>query len=264
MSVERVLVVALALTSTLAAGLAADARAPARLGGWRMVALVAGNVVALPLLTYLVTRAASVEGAGGLVLAAAAPGGSTGPLLAILSRGEAATAARAFVALTIAGMVAALIATAALDVAGLGAVALATVVVAVSSLGPLLAGLAVRARRPAQAARWQPWLSRLSLALLVGTIALLAARHGGAARTIDVAVGAAVTLLALAIGAAIGGRAARIAVAQVSAVRNLTLVLLVLAVVGAPPAETMAALGYGLAMYVIALAAAAWTRRSGR
>ena len=78
------------------------------------------------------------------------------------------------------------------------------------------------------------------------------------------AIGAVVTLLALAIGAAVDGRAARIAVAQVSAVRNLTLVLLVLAVVGAPPAETMAALGYGLAMYVIAIVAAAWTRRSPR
>lgn len=256
MSIERVLVVALALTSTMAAGLAADARAPARLGGWRMVALVAGNVVALPLLTYLVTRVAAVDGAGGLVLAAAAPGGSTGPLLAILSRGEAATAARAFVALTIAGMVAALIATAALDVAGLGAVALATVVVAVSSLGPLLAGLAVRARRPAEAVRWQPWLSRLSLALLLATIAALTVRHHDAARPGPLLVGAVLTVAALALGRLAPAGGARVATAQVSAVRNLTLVLLVLTVVRAPAADTMAALAAGLAMYVVALVAA--------
>jgi len=263
-SLERVLVVALALTSTLAAGLAADAAGGARLPPRRLALIVVANVAVLPALAYAILRLGAFDAGRGLLLAAAAPGGSTGPLLAVLGGGDAPIAARTFVALSLAGVAAALIATAALDVAGVGKVLAASAIVVASTVGPLLVGLALRARRPRRAAAWQPWLSRLSLALLVATIALLAARHGGAARTLDVAVGAAVTLLALAIGAAIDGRAARIAVAQVSAVRNLTLVLLVLAVVGAPPAETMAALGYGLAMYVIALAAAAWTRRSGR
>jgi len=263
-SLERVLVVALALTSTLAAGLAADATGDARLPPRRLALIVVANVAVLPALAYAILRLGAIDADRGLLLAAAAPGGSTGPLLAVLGGGDAPIAARTFVALSLAGVAAALIATAAFDVAGVGKVLAASAIVVASTVGPLVVGLALRARRPRRAVAWQPWLARLSLALLVATIALLAARHGGAARALDVMIGAAITLLALAIGVAADGRAARIAVAQVSAVRNLTLVLLVLAVVGAPPAETMGALGYGLAMYVIALAAAAWTRRSGR
>lgn len=260
MSAERVLVFVLAVASTLAAGLAADARARARVGAGRMALVVAANVIALPLVAYALLRVASIDAGHGLVLAAAAPGGSTGPLLAVLGRGDAPTAAIAFVVLTLAGMAAALVATIALDVAGLGAIAIASVVVVISSVGPLLAGLAVRARRPAIAAAWQPWIARASLALLVATIALLAIRHAAAARAADLAIGAIVTVLALAIGGLAAERSARIAVGQVSAVRNLTLVLLVLAVVGAPPRETMAALAYGLSMYVVTLGAAAWSR----
>jgi BASS family bile acid:Na+ symporter len=256
MSVERVLVVALAVASTLAAGLAADARARSSIRAGRLALVTVANIVALPLTAYVLARVASVDAVGGLVLAAAAPGGSTGPLLALLGRGDAPTAAIAFLVLTLAGMVAALIATMALDVAGVATVAVASLVVVVTSVGPLLAGVAIRARRPAIAVAWQPWLSRLSLALLVATIAVLAVRHGDAARAESIIVGAVVTLVALCIGLLVDGRAARVAVAQVSAVRNLTLVLLVLAVVGAPPADTMAVLAYGLAMYVVTLAAA--------
>jgi len=260
MSVERLLVVALAIASTLAAGLAADVRGGQPVRPRRVAVAVAANVVALPLLAYALVRAIGLPGAGGLVIAAAAPGGSTGPLLAVLARGNAAVAALMFVVLTLAGMAAALIATMAFDVAGLSSVLIASLVVVVSSVGPLMLGLAIRARRPATAQRWQPWLSRLSLALLVATIAVLAARHGHAASAADLVVGAALTVAALAVGFVAGDRPARIAVAQVSAVRNLTLALLVLAVVGAAPAQTMAVLAYGLSMYVITLIAAAWWR----
>jgi bile acid:Na+ symporter, BASS family len=261
-SVERLLVVVLAIASTLAAGLAADARGGSRLRAGRLALVAGANGIALPLLAYGLVRLIGLDGAGGLVIAAAAPGGSTGPLLAILARGDAAIAMVLFVVLTLVGKAAALIATMALDVAGVQAVLFASLVVVSSSVGPLLAGLAIRAWRPAIARRWQPWVSRLSLALLVATIALLAARHGDAARAADIVVGLLLTLAALAIGLLAEGRTARIAVAQVSAVRNLTLALLVLAVVGAPPAATMSVLAYGLAMYVITLIAAARWRRS--
>ena len=265
MSAERVLVVALAVTSTLAAGLAAQVGGAVRLPPRRLALVIAANVIALPLLTYAGLRLAAVDAGAGLMLAAAAPGGSTGPLLAVLGRGDAAIAAVAFVALTLVGMVAAIGATIALDAAGLGAIVRASLVVTASSVGPLLIGLAARRRWPARAARWQPWLARVSLVLLVATIVLLAVRHGESARAVDVAVGAIVTVVALAIGLVVDGRAARVAVAQVSAVRNLTLVLLVLAVIGAAPAETMAALAFGLAMYVVTLGAAvAWRSATTR
>lgn len=256
MSAERALVVVLAVASTLAAGLAADVRHATPLPRRRLAAVIIANVIALPLATYALLRGAGLDVRVALVLAAAAPGGSTGPLLAVLGRGDATIAALGFVALTLAGMVAAIGATLALDAAGVSAIVRAALVVGASSLGPLLVGLAVRARWPGRAAAWHAWLSRLSLALLLATIVLLAARHGHAARGADVAIGAIVTVLALAIGQLVDGRAARIAIAQVSAVRNLTLVLLVLAVIDAAPGETMAALAYGLAMYVVTLGAA--------
>ena len=263
MTTERVLVFALAVVSTLAAGLAAGlaadgSRAPA-LSPRRLVVVIAANVLALPLATWLALRAASLEGPG-LVLAAAAPGGSTGPLLALLGRADARVAAVSFLALALAGTASALVATIAVDVAGLAAVAAAGAAVLATSVVPLVAGLALRARRPTRAAAWQPWLSRAGLALLVATIAVLARGHGDAARAADVAVGGLVTVAALAIGLVVTGRAARIAVAQVSAVRNLTLALVVLAATGAPPAASLSVLGYGLAMYVVTGAAAAWWR----
>jgi hypothetical protein len=52
-----------------------------------------------------------------------------------------------------------------------------------------------------------------------------------------------------------------IAAAQVSAVRNLTLALVVLAAIGAPPEATTAVLAYGLVMYAGAVALAAIARR---
>ena len=264
MSLERFLVVALAIVSTLAAGLAAETRARSSITAGTLALVTAANVLALPLAAYLLVQAFSIEGGGGLVLAAAAPGGSTGPLLAVLGRGDAQVAAVTFLVLTLAGMVTALLATMALDIAGFTTVLAASAVVVTSSVGPLIAGLAIRARRPVLAAAWQPWLSRLSLALLGATIVVLAVRHAGAARAATVIVGAVVGAFALGIGGLVRDRASRVAVAQVSAVRNLTLVLLVLAVIGAPPAETMAALAYGLAMYVATLVTAAWWRSGMR
>lgn len=260
MSVDRILVVALAIASTLAAGLAADARESTAIATGKLALVTGANVLALPLVAYLVLRVGAIDGAGGLVLAAAAPGGSTGPLLAVLGRGDAPAAAFTFVVLTFAGMAAALIATMALNVAGMTTVLVASLVVVVSSVGPLLVGLGIRARRPSLASTCQPWISRLSLVLLLATIVVLAVQHGHAARATSVIVGAVITLLALCIGRLVDGPAARVAVAQVSAVRNLTLVLLVLAVVGAPAADTMAVLAYGLSMYVVTLAAAVWWR----
>ena len=253
---ERLLIGALAVVSTLAAGLAAAPEGGAAVARRTMVLAVVLNVAALPLAVWAAVRLAGLDAAGGLVLAAAAPGGSTGPLLAVLGGGEAALAARAFVVLTVAGTGSALAVTAALDAGSGGAVAVAALVGAATALAPLVAGLAVRARAPAWARHWQPWLARLALALLVATVAVLAARHGAAARLADVVVGAGATVAALAIGRVAGGPAARCALAQVSAVRNLTLALVVLAAIGAPPARSVSVLGYGLAMYVVALAAA--------
>ncbi len=259
MTIERLLVFALAVVSTLAAGLAADGHRAPGLPPRRLAIVVAANLLALPVATWLVLRAAELDDAA-LVLTVAAPGGSTGPLLALLGRGDAQVAAVGFVALTLAGTLSALVATVAVDVTGLAAVVVAAGAVLATTVGPLLVGLVLRARRPARAAIWQPSLSRAGLALLLATIAALAARHLEAARAVDAIVGATATVAAFAIGLAVPGRAARVAVAQVSAVRNLTLALVVLAATGAPPAASLTVLGYGLGMYSVTLVAAAWWR----
>lgn len=260
MTAERALVVALALTSTAAAGLATGRGAAPRLGALRWTTIALANLAALPLFALALVRAVELDGGTGVIVAAAAPGGSTGPLLALLGRGEARLAATAFVALTVAGTATALLAAQLLAVAEVTTVATTALVVAATSLLPLAAGALVRARASAVAARWQPRLARLSLGLLLATVALLTIRHGHAARPSAIAVGAVLTVAALAIGGLARTAEAQIAIGQVSAVRNLTLVLLVLAVLDAAPAATMAALAYGLAMYAVTLGAAAWTR----
>lgn len=272
MTAERALVFLLAVVSTLATGLAVDLRgrvavatgdvAPARaaLTPAVLALLVVANVALLPAALWTAARLSSLSLSSGVLLAAAAPGGSTGPLLALVAGGDAATTARGFVALTLAGTVAALVATLFVDAGGLVQVGAAAALVVVSSIGPLVAGVVIVARWPARARVLQPWLARGALALLVATVVVLAARHGAEARALDLAIGALATVLALAIGLVVDGAAARVALAQLSAVRNLTLALVVLAATDAAPAATLAALSYGLGMYGVALVAAVVAR----
>ena len=99
-------------------------------------------------------------------------------------------------------------------------------------------------------------VARLGLLLLVVTVGMLAVRHAHQASA--TVIGAATST---AIGRVTRGpRARRVAIAQVSTVRNLTLALLVLSAVAAPGEAFLAVLGYGLAMYVGAGLVAAWTR----
>jgi BASS family bile acid:Na+ symporter len=259
------LLLTLSVVSTLGAGVAVDRAAVASAARARAVwAVVAVHAVALPVIAWAGVRATDLGAAGaGIVVAAAAPGGSTGPLLALLARGDAALAAALFLVLTLVGTVTALAATLAFDVAGVAAVARASAIVVATGVAPLVAGIAARARRPTLAARAAPWLSRLGAALLVATIAGLALEHGDRLATPAVlAIAAAVVVASLAPALAIAPRARALAVAQVGAVRNLTLALVVLAAVGAPGEALGAALSYGLVMYVVTIGIAVVARRT--
>lgn len=251
MNAEGVLILALSVASTVSAGVSAGiAEREARLGG-RAAIVIGANLLALPLLAWLLGRAAGLGAAGaGLVIAAAAPGGSTGPLMAVVAGGDARAATRLFLMLTLAGTAGALAATIAVDAGGVAAVARAAAIVLAASVAPLLAGFALGTRRRALGARLAPWLSRLSLLLLVATIGLLAARHLHTATAPALGLGAVLVVASLAIGLAATPRAARLATAQVSAVRNLTLALVVLAAVDAAPEAIAAVLSYGLVMYI--------------
>lgn len=257
----EVLILVLSVVSTLSAGAAVGDRDWRRhLHGGGLLVLV--NLVALPLAAWGLGRALDLGGAGaGLVIAAAAPGGSTGPLLCLLSRGDEGAAAALFAVLTVAGTVTALAATLVFDVAGAGSVARAAAIVTAVSLGPLVAGVALRARRPALAAAMANWLSRLGALLLVATVVALAMRHGDDLVGVDALGASAALLVASALPAlALAARARRIAAAQVALVRNLTLALVVLSAISAPPAAVGAVLSFGLIMYVIAAALALLSR----
>lgn len=269
MTDEQALVGALAIASALSVGLSVDPSAAAgRLERGSFVAVLAVNVLALPLVAWLLHGALGLGLAGaGLLVAAAAPGGSTGPLLAVVAGGDATTAARLFAVTTVVGTASALVATLVLEGTDLAGLARAGLLVALASLAPLGLGVLVRAHRPAWAQRLAPVLSRVSLGLLVVTVGGLAVRHGSAAEASDLAVASVVVAASFAPGLLVRGRSRRLAVAQVSATRNLTLALLVLAALGAGPRATVAVLGYGLVMYLATGAVAVvarWRAARGR
>lgn len=252
------LVVVLSVTSTLAAGLSAGAARATRTAEpppmtWRRLALiVAANVVGLPLLAWALASAFGNAGASGLVVAAAAPGGSTGPLLAVLAGGDAPLAARLYLLLTAAGTVGGLVALAVVEPVGLAALGTAALIVIAFGVVPLVLGWLAGARWPIAAVRVARWTARASLALLLGTIVLLAMRHGSAGSIDDFVVAAIVVAASLAIGLALRRRPLALAVAQTSAVRNLTLSLLTLAALRQSGAATAAVLAYGAVMYTFA------------
>jgi len=251
---EQLLVVALSVTSTFAAGLAVDrVDAPAAISARRMAAIVLASGVVLPLVALAIDRWLALGVAGvGLVIASAAPGGSTGPLLAVVARGNASTAARLFIVATLFGTVSAIAVILALDAFDPRLIGRAAVLVTAASLVPLALGVGLRRWRPRWARALGPSTARLGMVLLVATVALLCVRHIHRADAIDLLVSAVLVLLSLAPALFVRGRAHRIAVAQVSTAHNLTLAMLVLAALGAPPRATLAVLGYGLVMYIAA------------
>lgn len=256
MTVEGALILVLAIASTSSAGIAAGlAGKDGAIGRGELAAVVAGNLIALPVLAWLLSSGLGSAAGFGLIVAAAAPGGSTGPVLAVVAGGDARFAARLFVVLTVAGTAGALAASLVVGPGGAASVARAAVIVAAAAIGPLAAGLALAARRRDLAIRLAPWLSRASLALLVVTIGLLTVRHAHRAALPDLAASTVIVAASLALGA-LAGRGRGLATAQVSAVRNLSLALVVVAAVGAPPEATGAVLGYGLVMYLAAGAVA--------
>lgn len=258
MTDEQVLIVALTVTSTLAAGLAVDRDVVATtIGRGPMVLVVAASVLALPAFAWVLCRALDIGAAGiGLLVAAAAPGGSTGPLLAVVAGGDPGTAARLFVVTTVLGTATAIGVTFGLGVFDPLHLARASLLVTTAALLPLVVGLVLRRRRP-HLARWlAPRSARLGLVLLLATVVLLAVRHGHETAAIDLGVASLLVLASFAPAALVRERATRIAVGQVGAVRNLGLSLLVLAALDAPPRATLAVLGYGLVMYVVTIAIA--------
>ncbi len=271
LSVSGFAILVLALTSTFGAAATVDLRTLGRerAQGGRLIAALAANLVLLAPIAWVIGRAVGLPEAVamGVVLAAASPSGSTGPLLVQLAGGTSATGVVLFTAL---GVVAAvviplvLLMLGALD-ADLGVAALVLAGTVTAQLLPVGLGLWVRARWPDLAPELSRVAARVGLVLLVAVIAGYIAAHGALLleQRLGVAVASAVVGISLMLGYLGRGltRGERVAVAQISAIRNLSLALLLVELLGLPAHATLGVLAYGLPMYAIAGVAAAVQRR---
>jgi BASS family bile acid:Na+ symporter len=137
-----------------------------------------------------------------------------------------------------------------------------------AQLLPMALGAALRAVRPALAARLEAPLGRVAnVLLLLLVIALLADLPSiiaavGWAPTI---AGVGITLCALAIGAAFAWRDAEVrpAAAVAAAMRNPGLALVIATVNHAPPGVTAAVIGYALGLGATMVAFVQWSKRRG-
>jgi BASS family bile acid:Na+ symporter len=241
-----------------------------------MAAVVAVNVMLLPAVALVLLWVSDVDGPIGLgvLLAAAAPGGGSGALLAHHARGTAVVSVGVQALLAVVGLAAVpiwlSIAAGVLDVGtpappagGLAGLVLAGVA---GQLVPLLAGVWLRARRPALADRVHPVARRAADLLLAGIVVWSLLTN--ADRLADVPPGG---YLAIAIVVAVslatylipgtGAAAERSAVAMVTTVRNLTLALFVAGFAADADRVILAVLVYGLVMYAAAAAAVRPMRR---
>ena len=262
---------ALALTSTFGAAAAVDLRmlGRERAQAGRLFAALAANLLLLAPIAWLFARAAGLPEAVaiGVTLAAAAPAGSTGPLLVQLAGGTPSTGVVLFTALGVVATVAipfVLFTLGALDAdAGTAALALTGTVTAL--LLPVGLGLWVRARWPGRASALSKGAARVGLVLLVAIIAGYVAAHGTLLleQRLTVAVAGGVVGISLLLGHLGPGltRGERVAVSQISAIRNLSVSLLLVELLRLPAHATLGVLAYGLPMYVIAGVAAAVQRR---
>ncbi len=265
MNAEQLLITALSIVSTFTVGLALhrDGAAPV-VGPRRWAAVIAFNIVGLPLVAGGLHLAFGLGPLGlGLLLVAATPGGSTGPLLAMAAGGSARTAAQLLLVTTIAGAMGALaVVTLAMKTPSSG-FAVAVLWVVGGSLAPLLAGWLAQALAPKWSRRARRPLSWVGLVLLAVTVSVLGWRHLPSVHPQDLGWAAVVVLASFIPAAFVRPGPERLSVAQVSAVRNLTIALLALSAAGAEPRAVMAVLGYGLLMYVATGLVALFGRAQG-
>ena len=136
-----------------------------------------------------------------------------------------------------------------------------------AQLLPMALGAALRAARPALAARLETKLARTgNLLLAVMGLAVLADMRAiiGAVGWAPTVAGVGITLGALAVGAAFAWRdpAVRPAAAIAAAMRNPGLALVIATVNGAPPSVTAAVIGYALGLGLTIVAYLQWRKRT--
>ena len=230
-----------------------------------LVLAVATNLILIPAVALVLLDRLDLDPstALALMLVAAAPGGGTGALLSLHVRGDRAHAVALQVILAVTSLVAAPLWLHVYDGTGDGTdrIDLTRLVVALVMFqwAPLATGLALSARRPAVAARVHPRARRVADLLLAAVIVDLLITSGSeiGKNRADTLVGIGLVLGLTVLGglAGTGEPAVRRATAMTTLVRNLSLALAATAFVEDADAAALVVLTYGLAMYLLAVAA---------
>jgi len=238
-----------------------------------LAAVLFSVVVPVPVLAVLIVKVLGLTGpvAAGIVLMAISPGAPVALRRAIDAGGHPEFAPALHVAIVMVAVITVPISLVLVDVIFSKSAVLSPLDVArqvfFAQFLPLAVGAGVRAWRPATAAWLAPRLARISNLMLIALALLCVVVLGPAIVRIGwvpSVVGAGVTVCALLIGAAFGGRdpSIRTAGAVGAAMRNPGLALLIATVNKAAPAVTASVFGYALGLAAVMTAFVMW--RSSR
>jgi predicted Na+-dependent transporter len=226
----------------------------------------------VPATAVLVVKLFGIKGAvaAGILLMAISPGAPVALRRAIEAGGHVAFAPTLHLAIVLFAVVTVPASVAALDVIFDKDFTVSPFDVArqvfFAQLLPLGLGAALRAFRPAAAARIEPRLARISNVMMLALFIVLLVVLWPLLEEIGwvpLAAGAGLTICALLLGAACAGRdpAVQSAGAVAAAMRNPGLALLIAAVNKAPTAVVAAVFGYTIGLVVIVTAFVAWQSR---
>lgn len=268
-----VIMVGIGLSLTLA-----DFRAQARTPRATIIGAL-GQVLLVPAIGIAVAMAMDLPPimALGLVLVAACPGGSTSNLVTYLARGNVALS---IILTVVASLVVIVTLPGWLDVAGRilpGATGLSVTVPLGQTFGllvgvilvPVAIGMAIKAKKPALAAKLERGMSVLGALVLLLAIAAVAVDLGGEIVDMVIAVGPAVLVFNVAVILAGGAlawvarvdRASQLALAVEYGIKNSTLGLVIALTVVRDDEFAVPAAVYSIVMYVTAVAVIAIGRR---
>ncbi len=235
----------------------------------RLLALVGVNVVLFPALIWaLMAWVDAPPGlAAGILLCAAAPGGPTGPLFTRLAGGDLGFATAAMVVLGFVGLVTApaTVSWALGSAGGEGLLASMVTTLAVFQIAPLVAAMLVRRAAPVFARRAAGPAARLANLCLVAVILGLLVVRGETLLSVGLGlqlalVSALLPFLAPILLARDAGGAWR-AAGTVTAVRNLSIALLLSHAFFTDPQTDAGILVWGFWMMVLPAAFGLWRRR---
>ena len=240
---------------------------------WVLAALVFAVSVPVPVLAVLLVKAFALTGAvaAGIVLMSISPGAPVALRRALDAGGDRAFAPALHLAIVALAVITVPLALVILDWIFAKDFAVTPLNIAeqvfFAQLLPMAIGAAVRAWRPAFAAKLEAPLSRIGSALLAVMGLMVLVDLPGLWKAVGFApllAGCGLTVCALAIGTAFAGRdaAVRPAAAVAVAMRNPGLALVIATVNRMPPDVTAAVIGYALGLGLTIIAFLMWRRRA--